>query len=399
MSTRFAYKAIAANGDLLSSTVEASDRATALVKLSRSNLIVVGIREAQRARGRRQGKHATTQRALLLKQLSVMVRAGVELLEAVETIRANLPAGATRDGLGEVARRLRRGEAIATALSAAIPDYPRYVGSLIAAGESSGQLERVLHQASGQLVADARARREIGNALMYPTLLVAAGLLVITFLFYVVIPRFAAMLGPQRDHVTGFSNAVLSMGEAFHSLGPLAPVAVIAPFALLRLSLFDPRTRATATGVLARLPGIRFIVTQRRRAGWARIMSIALGAGVAILDATRLAADSVPAGSMRAALQTAMTEIRKGRPVADAMADSGLLDAMDVSLVRVGQRTGSLAEMFGAIADYRDEGLASLVKRVTTIVEQVAIALVGTAIGVIVISLVSAMTTVYEVIQ
>ena len=399
MSTRFAYKAIAANGDLLSSTLEAHDRAMALVKLSRSNLTVVGIREVGRPRGRRQDKHAAAQRALLLKQLSVMVRAGVELLEAVETIRANLPPGATRDGLGDAAARLRRGETIATALVAAMPDYPHYVGSLIAAGESSGQLERVLDQASGQLAADARARREIGNALMYPSLLVAAGLLVITFLFYVVIPRFAAMLGPQRDHVTGFSNAVLSIGEAFHALGPLAPVALIAPFVLLRLSLFDPRSRARASGLLARLPGIRFIVAQRRRAGWARIMSIALGAGVAILDAVRLAADSVPASPMRAALLTAIGEIRKGRPVADAMADGGLLDAMDVSLVRVGQRTGSLAEMFGAIADYRDEELSTLVKRVTTIIEQVAIALVGTAIGVIIVSLVSAMTTVYEVIQ
>jgi len=128
-------------------------------------------------------------------------------------------------------------------------------------------------------------------------------------------------------------------------------------------------------------------------------MSIALGAGVGILDATRLAADSVAAGPMRAALLAAMTEIRKGRPVADAMADGRLLDAMDVSLVRVGQRTGSLAEMYGAIADYRDEQLASLVKRMTVLVEQLAIALVGAAIGAIVVSLVGAMTTVYGAIE
>jgi general secretion pathway protein F len=399
MSTRFAYKAIAANGEVLSATVDAPDRAAALLRLSRSNLTVVGLREAGRERTRRRDKGAATERALVLKQLSVMVRAGVELLEAVETIRANLPPGATRTGLGETVARLRRGETIATALSASVPDYPRYVGSLIAAGESSGQLERVLHQASGHLAADARARREIGNALTYPALLVGAGLLVITFLFYVVIPRFAAMLGPQRDHVTGFSDIVLSMGEAFHALGLLAPLLLVIPFLLLRIGLSDTRTRAAITGLVARIPGIRSVVAPRRRAGWARIMSIAIGAGVGILDATRLAADSVAAGPMRTALLTAMSEIRKGRPVADAMADDRLLGAMDISLVRVGQRTGSLAEMFGAIADYRDEELSSLVKRATVIVEQVAIALVGAAIGAIVVSLVSAMTTVYGTIQ
>jgi general secretion pathway protein F len=207
------------------------------------------------------------------------------------------------------------------------------------------------------------------------------------------------MLGPQRDHVTGFSDIVLSMGEAFHALGLLAPLLLVIPFLLLRIGLSDTRTRAAITGLVARIPGIRSVVAQRRRAGWARIMSIALGAGVGILDATRLAADSVAAGPMRTALLTAMSEIRKGRPVADAMADDRLLGAMDISLVRVGQRTGSLAEMFGAIADYRDEELSSLVKRATVIVEQVAIALVGAAIGAIVVSLVSAMTTVYGTIQ
>jgi type II secretory pathway component PulF len=160
------------------------------------------------------------------------------------------------------------------------------------------------------------------------------------------------------------------------------------------LSSADGRRRAAA--LLSRLPGTRTLVATRQRAGWTRIMSFGIGAGVGLLGSTRLAMDSVPDGRLRAALGRSVRDIRAGKPVAEAMTDPLLLGPMDLSLLRVGQRTGTLSQMFATISDYHEEILLERLKRATVVVEQLAIALVASAIGLIVISLVGAMTSVYE---
>jgi type II secretory pathway component PulF len=399
-ATRFAYKAVKDNGETLSDSIMAPDRATALRKLSRTPLTIISLEPAGRAPGEalgsRRRKAARLERRMVLKQLSVMAKSGVELLEGLETVRSSLPEGRTRDGLGEAAARLRRGERIATAIAAGIPEYPRYVTALIAAGEASGHLDRVLGEASAQLTAEDRISRDVRAALIYPAFLVSAGFLVMLFLFYVIVPRFAAMLGPQREALSGLPNLILTAGETFRSFGPIGPILVVLPLLLGRAALSSDLSRRRVAAVLSRLPGFRDLVLTRQRAGWTRIMSFGISAGVGVLGSARLAMESVPEGRLRSALAQAIRGVRAGRPVSDAMADPVLLTPMDLSLVRVGQRSGALAEMFAAIADYHEEVLLERLKRATVVVEQLAIALVALAIGLIVISLVSAMTSVYE---
>lgn len=398
--TRFAYKAMKGDGAILSASISAPDRATALRKLAQTNLTLISLEPAASPSGSTMGskrrKAAQVERRMVLKQLSVMVKAGVELLEAIETVRASLPEGSTRDGLGEVAARLRRGERIASAMAAGIPDYPRYVTALIAAGEASGQLDRVFGEASNQLTMEARVGREVRSALVYPAFLVCAGFLVMLFLFYVIVPRFAAMLGPQREALTGLSALVLTAGETFRSLGPVALALAVLPILLVQAALSSDDGRRRLISVLSRVPGAAGLIATRQRAGWTRIMSFGIGAGVGLLGSTRLAMDSLPEGRPRAALTRAIRDIRAGKPVFEAMADPLLLGPMDLSLLRVGQRTGTLAQMFAAIADYHEEVLLERLKRATVVVEQLAIAIVASAIGLIVISLVGAMTSVYE---
>lgn len=397
---RFAYRAVRTDGETLSSTINAPDRATALRKLAQTNLTVISLERTGRAgaerRGWRRNRAGETERRLVLKQLAIMVRAGVDLLEALETARSGLPEGLTRDGLGDVAARLRRGEKIAPAMAAAMPEYPRYVTALIAAGEASGELDRVMDEAGAQMTAEARIRRDVKAALVYPTFLVCAGLLVMGFLFYVVVPRFSAMLGPQRETLTGLPNLVITIGETFSAMGPFALLVVALPVVAVQAAFSSTEGRQRIVSALSRVPGVRRLVAARQRIGWTRIMSFGISAGVGVLESARLAMESATDERVRGALGRAIREIRAGRPVSEAMGGAQLLTPLDLSLVRVGQRTGTLGQMFATIADVHEEQLLDMLKRATVIIEQLAIAFVASAIGVIVISLVSAMTSIYE---
>ncbi|NEX95367.1 type II secretion system F family protein, partial [Caulobacter sp. 17J65-9] len=291
---------------------------------------------------------------------------------------------------------LRRGDRIAAAVAEGLPGYPPHVYALIRAGEASGQLPRVLGEAARQVEAEARARREFADALTYPAFLTCAGLLVVGFLFYAVVPRFAQMLGPVRDQVDGLQNLVLSLGEGFHQHAVLVLATIAAACAVTAAVLSDAGVRRAGIEALARVPGLGRIVIQRQRAGWARIMAFSLGAGVGLLEAAELAAASLPDGRFRRSLAEAAVAFRAGKSPAEAFAAAGALSATDVSLLRAGQRSGVLAEMFQVVADTYEEDLRTTLKRAAVVAEQAAIACVASAIGAVVLSLVTALTALYD---
>jgi len=125
-------------------------------------------------------------------------------------------------------------------------------------------------------------------------------------------------------------------------------------------------------------------------------MSLAMGAGVGVLEAATLARAAVANGPLDAALEKSVAALRDGREVDVAFAPA--LARADRSLLRAGQRAAALPEMFAVIADRHEDDLRDALKRLTAMVEPAAIAIVALAIGAVVLSLVTAMTGIYDTI-
>ncbi|PTQ11428.1 hypothetical protein CLG96_08230 [Sphingomonas oleivorans] len=396
---RFRYTARTLAGDRIADSIAAPDRVTALRQLARADLVVIDIAETGTGTGTRRSAALHAQRLLIMRQFAVMLRARVELLEAIESIASGLADRTLRDGLREIAAGLRRGDRLAKAFATGLPGFPDHIYALLEAGETTGRLDRVIDEAVSELAVEARVARELRTALAYPLFLMGAGLLVILFMFLIVVPRFAAMIGSRRDSLEGLPAFVLGIGEAAqaHGLGILL-AAILLGIGGHALG-FSAAGKRMLLPLIERLPILSGLVAARQCASWARIMAFAIGAGVGLLEASTLALAALPDGRFRAALAHAARGFRAGKTVADALAETGAIGAMDVSLLRAGQRSGALAEMFGLIADYHQERLHEALKRASMVVEQLAIILVAAAIGTIVLSLVSAMTSVYEAVQ
>jgi general secretion pathway protein F len=285
---------------------------------------------------------------------------------------------------------------LAAALHRAAPFYPAYVYALVRAGEASGRLPLVLEEAARQMAFESRTARDLRNALVYPAFLVLSGALSIGFLFYVVVPRFAAMLDNARTAPTGLSAVILDAGVFFHdnALLVIAALAAVAAAAISYGATKDGKRLLSAIGRAT--PGLRTLLIARERASWARIMALALAAGVDVLEATSLSAQALPEGAMREGALAAAPLLRAGRPVDEAFSKGNTLDQVDASLVRAGQRSGALGEMFRAVADRNDEEMRDALKRFSSVLEPLAIAIVASLIGAIVLGLVSALASIYD---
>jgi len=395
---RYVFRAVAENGQTTMQTIDAPTRADAMRRAMQTGLAVLDLREEAAAGPQRRRKITRDHAILILRQLAVMLGAGVQLLDAIETLAASLPNTEASEKLRAAAQALRRGDRLGDALEEALPIYPAYVYGLVRAGDASGKLPRVLEEAAQQLAFERRVERDVINALTYPAFLVVSGALSVGFLLYAVVPRFATMLESSRAQPTGAARFILDLGVAFNA-NAVSILSIIAALGIV-FWLFSrtPAVRKGLSQLAHATPGLNTLLIARQRSTWSRVAALSLDAGVAILEAIALAAGALPEGKLKAAVASTIPALRAGRPIDAAFRDAGAISEIDASLLRAGQRSGALGRMLHTVADRHEEDLRDALKRLTVVVEPLAIATVALMVGGIVLALASALVGVYETI-
>ena len=395
----FRYRAVNREGRAVRDVVRARDEPTALRELMAGGLVVTDLAEEAAARPRDADRELRpTERALVMRQLAMMLEAGVSLLEALETVASGVAARKGREQLLAVIAALRRGEAFGAALRAHAPGFPYYVYAMAEVGEAAGRVSEVLRVAADQLAYEDRLRRDVVNALTYPALLACAGVAAVTFIFVEIVPRFSALIdNPARMPL--MSQIVFALGAFVDShillVGAVLAVLVIGAFAAASQAAVRTRAYAAARA----LPVAGDLLKAREIASWARLTSLALANGVGLLEASALSREGLPPSRFRDGLAAHEADLRAGVAVHVSLGRHTRLTAMDLSLIRAGQKSGALAAMFGFLADSYDERLKDNMKRFTALAEPLAIGAISVVVGVIALSLVMALASIYNEVQ
>lgn len=398
MSTlSFQYQAIDRAGAVSKGVLTASDEAAAVRRLSSDGLTVLKIGPAAEARAAGKERHLrATERVLVLRQLALMLEAGVSLLEALDTVAQGMTARKGQRQFQAAIAALRRGDSLGHALESHVPGFPEYLYAMARVGEASGRIAEVLKEAAEQMAYEDRLRREFGNAMTYPAFLLFAGVAAIGFIFTQVVPRFGAMIGEDRSNVPAMSRWVLSAGEFANANIGLVGIALGAMIALIVVVVGNPAMRARAYAFAHGLPVVGPVIQAREIASWARLTAFALNNGVPILSAVALARAAVPVGPFRQGLDRLDSDLRAGLTLDASLGSHTNLEAMDLSLLRAGQKSGAVGAMFGFMADNYEGRLRDSMKRMTSLLEPLAIAFISLVVGFVALSLVLALSSVYE---
>lgn len=393
------YTAVGADGRRVRDTVDAADVAGAARTLASRGLTPLSLDEAQAAAaaGGAAGRLRFADRVLVLRQLALMLEAGVDLLEAVRTVAEGLEGGRGRAQLEASASALTRGEPLAESLEAHAPGFPLYVYAMTRVGERTGRVGEVMREAAEQMAYEDRLRRDVLNSLTYPAFLLCAGFSAVMFIFTQVVPRFAVMIGDDRRAALPFaSRAILGVGLWSNAHVPwvLGGAAALVLGAVGAAA--DPGLRASAYALARRAPLVGTVLRARETVGWARLMAFSLDHGVQLLDASALARRATPPGPFRDGLERAEQDLRAGLPLDGALARHTPLTRMDLSLLHAGQKSGALPRMLSFLAQGYDARLRDTLKRLTALVEPIAIGAISILVGAVALSLVLALSSVYE---
>ncbi|WP_428151650.1 type II secretion system F family protein [Brevundimonas sp.] len=393
----FLYRGMTRDGTASRGTLSAADERAAMRRLAAEGLIVTDIREAPAARAPGQDRGLKqTERVLVLRQLALMLEAGVSLLEALDTVAQGMTARKGQAQFQAMIAALRRGENLGEAFEQHVPGFPFYVYAMARVGEASGRIAAVLKDAAEQMAYEDRLRKDFQNALTYPAFLLSSGALAVGFIFTQVVPRFGAMIGEDRTNVPALSRWVLDAGEFANANLPIVGIGLGALALLIFVIATNPAVRARAYAIAHGMPVVGPVLQSREIASWARLTAFALTNNVPILSATALSRAAVPTGPFRVGLDRLEGDLRAGITLESSLASHTNLEAMDLSLIRAGQKSGAVGPMFGFMADNYEARLRDRMKQMTALLEPLAIALISVIVGVVALSLVLALSSVYE---
>jgi type II secretory pathway component PulF len=173
---------------------------------------------------------------------------------------------------------------------------------------------------------------------------------------------------------------------------------IAAVVALTIAALARPGVREQLRRTAHATPILGGVLRTREIATWARLTGFALANGLDILSAAELSRRAIHDGALKRGLATFEADLRAGVAIDASLAASTRLTPMDLSLLRAGQRSGALAKMFGFLADSYEARLKDAVKRFTAVIEPTAIGLIAIIVGVVALSLVMALSSLYETV-
>lgn len=392
----YSYQAIGVDGQEVSGIAEGGSRQEVLRRIRHQGLTVLLLREHQ-PRALQSGlirKRLNPREMLLaMHEFTTLCESGVPLAEAVGSIARSSHHPHITHAFGILEQELKHGEGFATAFHKAELKLPWYFQQLAASGEMTGHLARGLRGGVEQMEYDYKMQSEIRGALVYPSVLILTGIATVILVFTNVVPRFATMLQGHSSTIPLLAKIILGTGMWFNDHAGLISLLAALVVILGGYSLSQPRLRRRLLEVLAGLPLIGPWLVEAEIGRWAATLSTLLASSVELVNSLTLARDSIQFSFLQARMSRGIKAVREGQVLSQAMRETRFLTDSGCDLVAVGERSGKLPELLRSLARLYEATGHERMKRVLQLIEPAAILIIGAVIGLIIMGVMLAITS------
>ncbi len=390
---RYHYQALNTAGVSLEGMLRADSERDAARQLERRGLSVIEVRSGELGKGSsRHGRMRHGDVILALQELATMLTSGVSIADAVGSQALGAHHPRIVQAFAGMSRDLQRGQAFSATLAKCGLPLPEYVVQLARAGEMTGELGKALRDAGSQLEYEQQLRNEMRNALIYPAVLVLAGIAAVAIMFMFVVPKFASLLQNAKD-LPLLAWVVLAFGTWTRENFWLLLLIVAGLGAGATWAARKPEVRAKTMDALSRWPIVGPWLVEADTARWAKVLGALLGNRVPLMRGLELAQAGLQLPQRRARMGEVTRAVRGGATLADALEDHDALTATGYNLIRVGERSGKLASMLDSLAKLYEEAGRNRMKRVLILLEPIAILVIGSMIGTIILGVILAITS------
>ncbi|NUQ18321.1 MAG: type II secretion system F family protein [Sphingomonas sp.] len=322
------------------------------------------------------------ERALFTQELIALLEAGLSLVETVETLRDKSKEGLNRTVLQQIVAALYEGEPLSRALERQPEHFPPLYVATVASAEQTGHLAEALkryHHYDARLAA---VRKKVVSSMVYPSIVIATGALIILFLAFYVIPKFSQVFASMKE-IPFSARLMLGWGNLVQAHGGVLLAGIVAAIVGAGFALRREKVRGRLFAAFLRLPKLADYQRLFALTRFYRTLGLLLAGGMSMVASMELSAQVLPA-QMQAALAQALDEIRAGKALSGALPAADLTTPVAERLIRVGEQSGELAGMVTRSAEFCDEELDRAIDTLMRVIEPVLMLVVGGIVGTII---------------
>jgi general secretion pathway protein F len=381
---RFSVHALDARQQVVALQLEAASEALAREVARQRGLEIFSITGKKSLPTLSVRRAAAFRTSLFSVELMSLLEAGLNLVEALQTLAEKEGPGERRDVLGALSAAIHRGEPFSQAVAAAPQHFPPLYVATVKAAERTGSLKEALGRYIAYQEELDKVKKKVVSASIYPAVLVMVGGLVLGFLMFYVVPRFARVYEDMSTTLPFFSRLLLAFGNFVGQHAALLGLTLLSLLGTAAWALMRPAFRAWLNRRLWQIPAVGSRMKVYQLARLYRTTGMLLRAGIPALRALEMTQDLL-ASHLKMNLSEARRLIHEGQPMSAALGAAGLATPVAARMMLVGERSGDMGRMLGEIARFHDEEVARAVDWFTKAFEPVLMAVLGGAIGLVVV--------------
>ncbi len=320
------------------------------------------------------------------RQLAGLVGAGLPLERALTALGDEAEDPKQGELLAHLRAEVNAGSPFARALASAPREFDDVYRAVVAAGEQSGQLGRVLDKLADDLEERQALKGKLIGATLYPAIVSLVAIVIVVFLVTYVVPQVAQVFAGGKRALPFLTMAMLAISDFLRAWGWLLLLALAGAVAMLSLARRNPATRERLDAAFLTLPLIGKLARGYNAARFAGTLAMLAGSGVPILKALQAAAETLSNRAMRADALDALAQVREGAPLASALAAKKRFPGLLQMFARLGEQTGELPLMLQRAATQLSAEVQRRAMQTATILEPLLIVVMGAAVMLIVLA-------------
>jgi type IV pilus assembly protein PilC len=390
----FAYSGRTRGGETVSGERIADNADAAVAALRREQVLVTRIaptKEKAAAASPRKGKlgkkAAAKNIAVFVRQFSVMIDAGLPLVQCLEILGNQEEDKNFAETILATRSDVESGASLADAMKKHPKTFDPLFTNMIAAGEAGGILDTILKRLATYIEKAVKLKAQVKSAMIYPVAVIVIATVVVGVILWKVIPTFASLFAGLGAQLPLPTRIVIALSNFLVDFMPFIIVGVVALGWAFKSYYATTAGKYNIDGITLKLPVLGLLMRKIAVARFCRTLATLLSSGVPILDGLEITARTSGNSVVEEAILKTRKSIERGETISAPLKETGVFPSMVTQMIAVGETTGALDTMLGKIAEFYEEEVDTAVAGLLTLLEPLMIAFLGGIVGGIVIAM------------
>src|SRR3990167_6868993 len=386
----FKYLAKSPDGEEKKGTIEANDAHSAVTTLRKKGLIVISVDNKEPAINRFLAKFTSginfSTLVVITRQLATMISTGLVLSEAIDILEEQQTNKVLKKALSEISQDVKGGLALAQALGKHPQIFPNLYVNLVKSGEESGKLDQVLTQMADNLEKEREFQARIKGAMIYPMVIIALMIVVIIIMMVFVIPKLTDLYKESAIDLPLPTKILIGSSNLFINFWWVGLIIITAGRLSLNKWMKTEEGSYFVSKLLLKLPIIGKIITSVILTNFTRTFGLLISAGIPLLESIAIVSSLTENKVFKSALKDAYAGVEKGLPLSLLLTQENFPKIVS-QMVKVGEETGKVDEIFFKLAQYFESESDHLVKNLTVAIEPLIFVVLGLGVAFLAISI------------